>query len=91
MRSALLSAVNLQEIGSMVKWGCRGKIQMDYLWTLYHRRLASFKLAGLEFLFQWATQDEIAGQIWKMTLLNNLKKIELKGQRNGKTQIYNHT
>lgn len=49
------------------------------LWTLDQRRLAAFRLAGLEELpFQWATQDEIAGQMWKMTTQTGGTSIKLK-------------
>ncbi len=49
------------------------------LWTLDHRRLASFRLSGLkEIPFQWATQDEIAGQMWKMTTQTDGTSIKLK-------------
>ena len=49
------------------------------LWTLDHRRLASFKLAGIdEVPFNWATQDEIAGQMWKMTTQTGGNSIKLK-------------
>ncbi|MFP1734159.1 RHS repeat-associated core domain-containing protein, partial [Lonsdalea quercina] len=49
------------------------------LWTLDHRRLAAFKLSGLkEIPVQWATQKEIAGQMWKMTTKTDGKSIILK-------------
>ncbi len=38
------------------------------IWTLDHRRLAAFRLAGLEAVpFQWATNKEVVKQMWKMT------------------------
>ncbi|BFO08054.1 hypothetical protein GGER_05640 [Serratia rubidaea] len=38
------------------------------LWTLDHQRLAAFKLSGLkEVPVQWATEKEIAGQMWNIT------------------------
>jgi hypothetical protein len=49
------------------------------LWTLDHRRLAAFKLSGLkEIPVQWATDKEIAGQMWKMTTQTDGKSIILK-------------
>lgn len=49
------------------------------LWTLDHRRLAAFRLAGLEEVpFQWATQEEITGQMWKMTTQTGGTSIKLK-------------
>ncbi|WP_210501247.1 RHS repeat-associated core domain-containing protein, partial [Pantoea ananatis] len=49
------------------------------LWTLDHRRLAAFKLSGLkEIPVQWATEKEIAGQMWKMTTKTDGKSIILK-------------
>lgn len=57
------------------------------IWTLDHRRLAAFRMAGLdEVPFQWATQEEIAGQMWKMTTKTNGKSIRLK-IGNGKSII----
>ncbi|GKV91646.1 hypothetical protein PEC301619_36280 [Pectobacterium carotovorum subsp. carotovorum] len=49
------------------------------IWTLDHRRLAAFKIAGLnEVPVQWATPKEIAGQMWKMTTRTEGKNIILK-------------
>uniref|UniRef100_UPI003F6582FC RHS repeat-associated core domain-containing protein n=1 Tax=Pectobacterium aquaticum TaxID=2204145 RepID=UPI003F6582FC len=49
------------------------------IWTLDHRRLAAFKIAGLnEVPVQWATPKEIAGQMWKMTTKTNGESIILK-------------
>ncbi len=57
------------------------------IWTLDHRRLAAFRIAGLdEVPFQWATQEEIARQMWKMTTRTNGKSIKLK-LGNGKNMI----
>lgn len=57
------------------------------LWTLDHRRLASFRLAELESVpFKWASPDEIAGQMWKMTTKNGGTSIKLK-LGNGVSQI----
>ncbi|NXZ86494.1 hypothetical protein HZI30_06030 [Serratia fonticola] len=49
------------------------------IWTLDHRRLAAFKIAGLESVpVQWATAKEVAGQMWKMTTKTEGKSIILK-------------
>lgn len=57
------------------------------IWSLDHRRLAAFRLAGLdEVPFRRATQDEIAGQMWKMTTKTGGKNIKLK-LGNGKSII----
>lgn len=41
--------------------------------------MTAFRLAGLdEVPFQWATNDEIAGQMWKMTTKTGGKNIKLK-------------
>ena len=49
------------------------------LWTLDHRRLAAFKIAGLDSVpFRWATDEEIASQMWKMTTKTNGSSIKLK-------------
>jgi len=51
----------------------------EQLWTLDHRRLAAYKLAGLEEVpFQWATQQEINSQMWKMTTKTDGLSIKLK-------------
>lgn len=49
------------------------------LWTLDHRRLASFRLAELDSVpFKWATSDEVASQMWKMTTQTGGNSIKLK-------------
>jgi RHS repeat-associated protein len=49
------------------------------LWTLDHRRLAAFRIAGLDSVpFRWATDEEIANQMWKMTTKTNGRSIKLK-------------
>ncbi|MRX78932.1 hypothetical protein GJU39_22975 [Pedobacter petrophilus] len=46
------------------------------VWTLDHRRLAAFKLAGLkEAPIQWGNPS---GQMWKMTTTNGETSIKLK-------------
>ena len=48
-------------------------------WTLDHRRLAAFKLAGLDSVpFKWASPGEIANQMWKMTTKTDGKSIIFK-------------
>lgn len=54
---------------------------------MQHRRLASFRLAELESVpFKWASSDEVAGQMWKMTTTNGGTSIKLK-LGNGMSQI----
>ena len=49
------------------------------LWTLDHRRLAAFRIAELDSVpFRRATDEEIAGQMWKMTTKTNGTSIKLK-------------
>ena len=49
------------------------------LWTLSNRRLASFKLSGLnEMPVTWASPEQIANQMWKMTTKTNGMSIKLK-------------
>lgn len=49
------------------------------LWSLGHRRLAAFKMAGLdEVPFKWATDEEVSGQMWKMTTKTEGTSIKLK-------------
>jgi RHS repeat-associated protein len=56
------------------------------IWTLDHRRLAAFKLAGMkEVPVQWATQSQVQQQIWKMTTNNGGTSIRLK-LGNGQSQ-----
>ena len=57
------------------------------MWTLDHRRLGAFKQAGLdEIPIQWATQEEVTSQMWKMTTKNGGTSIKLK-LGNGKSMI----
>ncbi len=49
------------------------------IWTLDHRRLASFKGAELDSIpVKWATSQEVADQMWKMTTKNGGISIKLK-------------
>ncbi len=49
------------------------------LWTLDHRRLAAFRMAELDSVpFRWATDEEVANQMWKMTTKTNGTSIKLK-------------
>ena len=57
------------------------------LWTLDHRRLASYKLAGVEEVpFRWASDEEVCKEIWKMTTTTGGESIKLKFG-NGKSII----
>jgi len=48
------------------------------IWTLDHRRLAVFKLAGLDSVpFKWASPRDVANQMWKMTTKTDGKSIIL--------------
>ncbi len=48
------------------------------LWTLDHRRLAAFRMAGVnEVPFRWATDEEVASQMWKMTTQSGGTSIRL--------------
>jgi hypothetical protein len=49
------------------------------IWTLDHRRLAAFRLAGLtEVPVQWATPEQVQSQMWKMSTNNGGTSIRLK-------------
>ncbi|PKV50693.1 RHS repeat-associated protein [Aquimarina sp. MAR_2010_214] len=49
------------------------------IWTLDHRRLAAFKLSGLdEVPVRWATSSEVQKQMWKMSTKTNGTTIRLK-------------
>ena len=49
------------------------------LWTLDHRRLAAFRIAELDSVpFRWATDEEVAKQMWKMTTKTNGTSVKLK-------------
>ncbi|EAY3827609.1 RHS domain-containing protein [Salmonella enterica] len=55
------------------------KDNLGKIWTLDHRRLAAFKLAGLDSApFKWASPNEVANQMWKMTTKTDGKSIILK-------------
>ncbi len=42
------------------------------IWTLDHRRLAAYKIAGVkEAPFRWATEVELSSEFWKMTTEDN--------------------
>ena len=57
------------------------------LWTLDHRRLAAFRIAEADNVpFRWATNDEVAGQMWKMTTQTGGVSVKLK-LGNGKSII----
>ncbi len=48
------------------------------IWTLDHRRLVAFNLAGLdEVPCQWVSYDCAMDQWWKMTTVNGGKSIKL--------------
>jgi hypothetical protein len=47
------------------------KDEAGRIWTIDHRRLASFKLAGVDDIpVQWVTKDVVENQMWKMTTKN---------------------
>lgn len=48
------------------------------IWTLDHRRLASFKLAGKCVPVEWASPQEVKDQMWKMTTATGGKSMRLK-------------
>ncbi|EOX5984982.1 RHS repeat-associated core domain-containing protein, partial [Proteus mirabilis] len=55
------------------------KDDLGKIWTLDHRRLATFKLAGLDSVpFKWASPREVADQMWKMTTKTDGKSVILK-------------
>jgi hypothetical protein len=59
----------------------RAKIWKDSAgkaWTLDHRRLAAFKLAGRCMPYQIASKDEVDNQMWKMSTKNGGKSMRLK-------------
>lgn len=77
---ALKSGALNPEVLRMNVWkDAAGKV-----WTLDHRRLAAFRLSGLqEAPIQWANPS---GQMWKMTTTNGGSSIWLKfGGGNGAT------
>ena len=51
----------------------------EKIWTLDHRRLAAFKLAGEEIPVQWVTEEYVRNNEWfKMTTYNDGASIKLK-------------
>src|SRR5690606_7475766 len=49
------------------------------IWTLDHRRLAAFRLAGVdEVPVQWASDAVVRSQMWKMTTRNGGTSVRLK-------------
>ena len=57
------------------------------LWILDHRRLAAFRIAELDSVpFRWATDEEVASQMWKMTTKTQGTSIKLK-LGNGESMI----
>lgn len=49
------------------------------IWTLDHRRLVAFRLAGIEKVpFKWATKEEVESQMWKMTTTTEGKTIDMR-------------
>ena len=72
LKNGTLQATDLPEI--RIWQDADGK-----LWTLDHRRLAAFRIAELDSVpFRWAIDEEIAGQMWKMTTKTNGTSIKLK-------------
>ncbi len=72
LKNGTLQATDLPEI--RIWQDADGK-----LWTLDHRRLAAFRIAGLDSVpFRWATDEEIASQMWKMTTKTNGTSVKLK-------------
>ncbi len=51
------------------------------IWTLDHRRLAAFRMAGVKNVpVQWATTKEVAGEMWKMSTKTHGKPMRLKSR-----------
>ena len=49
------------------------------IWTLDHRRLAAYKLSGLETVpVEWASPSKVADNLWKMSTKNGGSSIRLK-------------
>ena len=72
LKSGALKATDLPEI--RIWQDADGK-----LWTLDHRRLAAFRMAELDSVpFRWATDEEVAKQMWKMTTKTNGTSIKSK-------------
>ena len=78
LKSGALKATDLPEI----RINAAIRIWQDAdgkLWTLDHRRLAAFRMAELDSVpFRWATDEEVANQMWKMTTKTNGISIKLK-------------
>lgn len=59
------------------------------LWTLDHRRLASYRLAGIDSIpFNWASSNEVRNQMWKMTTTTGGETIRLKINNSTSKTIY---
>ncbi len=72
LKSRAIKATDLPEI--RIWQDADGK-----LWTLDHRRLAAFRIAELDSVpFSWATDEEVANQMWKMTTKTNGTSVKLK-------------
>lgn len=49
------------------------------LWPFDHRRLSAFRMTELDSVpFRWTINEEIAGQMWKMTAKTNGTSIKLE-------------
>jgi len=54
------------------------------IWTLDHRRLAAYKMAGLEEIpFRWATEVELSTEYWKMDTKDNGESMVVRMKREG--------
>jgi len=72
LKSGKLSPSDLKNINV---W----KDDAEKIWTLDHRRLAAFRIAGTEKIpVQWATKEMVESQMWKMTTKNGGASIKLK-------------
>ena len=72
LKSGALKATDLPEI--RIWQDADGK-----LWTLDHRRLATFRMTELDSVpFRWAMDEKVANQMWKMTTKTNGISIKLK-------------
>ena len=55
------------------------KDENNKIWSLDHRRLAAFKMAGIEEIpVKWASKSTVAKEMWKMTTKTNGESIILK-------------
>ena len=60
------------------------------IWTLDHRRLAAFKAAAIEKVpVNWASDETVKNQMWKMTTRTDGKSITLKMEDGTKRTINN--